>query len=273
VDKDLLEQIARAFTNDSPLNYIQKEEALQPNISGMKIFDAPILACSAANDAYFALLKNTDAIGNHFLLPEEWLPGAQTVISFFLPFTENVRQSNTREKLLPSPEWLHGRVEGHRFLLALSEHLAEEIHKQGGQAMVPELDKRYWGRRKAKKPGDINFTSNWSQRHVAFVCGLGTFGLSKGVITALGVAGRFGSLITDLKLPPNKRPYTDIYEYCSKCGACAANCPAGAISLLQGKDHDICSHYLHEEIRDLCLPRHGCGKCQVNVPCETCIPL
>ena len=44
------------------------------------------------------------------------------------------------------------------------------------------------------KVGD--YASNWSERHVAYVCGLGTFGC-QGLITSKGLAGRFGSIITD----------------------------------------------------------------------------
>ena len=64
-------------------------------------------------------------------------------------------------------------------------------------------------------------TSLWSERHAAYVCGLRTFGLSKGLITKKGIAGRFTSLITDLPLLADERAYTDVYEYCTRCGACA----------------------------------------------------
>ena len=36
--------------------------------------------------------------------------------------------------------------------------------------------------------------STWSERHVAYVSGLGTFGLSGGLITAKGQAVRLGSV-------------------------------------------------------------------------------
>ena len=105
---------------------------------------------------------------------------------------------------------------------------------------------------------------------MAFVCGMGTFGLSKGLITERGVAGRFGSVIVDAPLEVTPRPYTDIYEYCTKCGACM-RCPAGAITLEEGKSHEKCSAYVHT-LRVKYAPRFGCGKCQVKVPCERGIP-
>jgi epoxyqueuosine reductase QueG len=103
------------------------------------------------------------------------------------------------------------------------------------------------------------------------VCGLGTFGLSKGLITRKGIAGRFGSIITELYLSPDKRGYENIYEYCSMCGRCVKNCPVNAITIENGKNHIICSDFL-DKTREKYSPRYGCGKCQINVPCEFIIP-
>jgi epoxyqueuosine reductase QueG len=113
--------------------------------------------------------------------------------------------------------------------------------------------------------------SNWSERHVAFVCGLGTFGLSKGLITEKGVAGRFSSIVTDMGLSPSVRPYEGLYDYCIFCGLCARRCPANAISLDTGKAHEPCEAFLNET-RALFSPRYGCGKCQSGMPCESRIP-
>lgn len=100
---------------------------------------------------------------------------------------------------------------------------------------------------------------------------LGTFGLSKGLITKRGIAGRFGSIITELYLALDNRAYHEIYEYCSMCGAYVKNCPVKAISIENGKDHNICSKLL-DITADKFKPRYGCGKCQINVPCENRIP-
>ena len=54
------------------------------------------------------------------------------------------------------------------------------------------------------------------------------------------MAGRFGSVITDLELPEDNRNYEGIYDYCNNCGVCIKNCPANAISLEEGKDHERC---------------------------------
>ncbi len=235
-----------------------------------QIINTPIFAFASADYEYFRLLKQPIAIGEHFLLPKEWLPQSQTVISFFLPFTEEVKRGNKRDRFWPSEEWLHGRIEGQIFINKLCMHLKDLLIKAGYDSLVPSLDERFWSNNHSTKY-KMKFTSNWSERHVAFVCGLGTFGLSKGLITQKGMAGRFGSIITELYLPADKRKYEYIYEYCSMCGKCIKNCPVNAISVENGKDHNLCSKFL-ERTSEKYNPRYGCGKCQVDVPCESRIP-
>lgn len=270
MNKQYLIKIASDFVENSKDNYIANEIAISENVVGMKIFEAPIFAFGASDDEYFTLLKKTPAIGKHFLIPKEWLPQSKTVISFFLPFSEAVKKGNRREKSWPSEEWLHARIEGQAFINKLCIYLKSELINAGYNSIVPALDERFWS--KADSPNlEVSFTSNWSERHVAFVCGLGTFGLSKGLITSKGVAGRFGSIITELYLSPQKREYENIYEYCSMCGACVKKCPVNAISIENGKDHTICSKFL-DKTAEKYKPRYGCGKCQIGVPCESRIP-
>ena len=86
------------------------------------------------------------------------------------------------------------------------------------------------------------------------------------------MAGRLGSLIIDLEMEPDVRPYTEVYEYCSKCGACIKRCPVDAISLEEGMKHVPCNKWL-VGTKERYAPRYGCGKCQVKVPCENRIPV
>ncbi|MDQ7094449.1 4Fe-4S binding protein [Desulfosporosinus sp. PR] len=276
MDKQSLSKMAAGFLQNSEYNYVPEEIALSETVKGMRIFETPILAFAAADNECFNLLKEASVIGQHFMEPREWLPESRTVISFFLPFTEAVKKGNRRDRLWPSEEWLHGRIEGQAFVVRLCQYLSSELIKAGFKSLAPSLDKRFWaqtGFNKAKQnSGDPKaFTSNWSERHVAYICGLGTFGLSKGLITKKGIAGRFGSIVTELYLPPDEREYKDIYEYCSMCGACVKHCPVKAISLDKGKNHIICSGFL-DKTAEKYKPRYGCGKCQVGVPCESSVP-
>lgn len=274
MDEQDIIKAAACFVENSEDNYITKEAAISENVVGMKIYDEPVFSFGSADDEGFKSLKEAPAIGKHFLLPGEWLPQAKTVISFFLPFSEAVRKGNKRDMSWPSEEWLHGRIEGQTFLNNLCIYLKSELISAGYNSIVPSLDERFWskGSLSSSSPHDeISFSSNWSERHVAFVCGLGTFGLSKSLITKKGAAGRLGSIVTELYLPPANKEYINIYENCSMCGACVKNCPVNAISIKKGKDHVACSEFL-DKTAEKYKPRYGCGKCQINVPCECRIP-
>jgi len=261
MDKITIVEFATEFLlND--LNHVSRELAIRDELAGMKIFNEPIFAYGDADDNGFQSLKETTVVGEHFMLPKEWLPEAKTVIAYFFPFTDEIIESNIMDMLWPSNEWLHGRIEGQNFLLEFSRFLYSKLNDAGYKSLVPGLDHRF------KTKG---FTSNWSERHVSYVCGLGTFGLSKGIITEKGMAGRLGSIITELKLEPGIKKYKDVYEYCTLCGNCAINCPVDAISVEEGKDHRKCSDFL-DTVREKHKTRYGCGKCQVSVPCERRIP-
>lgn len=271
MDKNDMIKSAADFIKHSHDNYISESIAISKQAIGLKLFESPIFAFGAADDDYFTLLKKPQAIGEHFMTPAEWLPDAKTVVSFFLPFTEEVRKSNRKNMTWPSDEWLHARIEGQALLNKLCVHLESELTNAGYQSVIPSRDERFWSN--AGGPAHKEqFTSNWSERHAAFVCGHGTFGLSKGLITKKGMAGRFGSIVTELYLQPDSREYADIYEYCSMCGRCAKNCPVGAISKETGKNHPVCSEFL-DETKAKHITRYACGKCQVHVPCETKIPV
>jgi epoxyqueuosine reductase QueG len=102
------------------------------------------------------------------------------------------------------------------------------------------------------------------------VAGLGTFGLNRALITRLGSAGRFGSVVTDAGFEPTGRAYEGITEYCTLCGNCIRRCPCEAIDE-SGKDNRACKAYVDAELAKY-APRYGCGKCQTAVPCEHRIP-
>ncbi len=261
------------FVLNAPGNCVSERDAITPQAAGVRLFDPPIFAVGDPDDPLFAGLKRPEAVGPHLLLPRDWLPEARSVLSFFLPFSDAVKSSNAAPPGdFPSPLWLHGRIEGQAFLLDLCRELVRLLEREGAVSVVPAMDSRFWTVSPPQPAtGALCYTSNWSERHAAFICGLGTFSLSRGVITEKGVCGRFGSLITTAALPVTVRPYHDLEEYCIHCGACARNCPGGAISLEQGKQHPPCYDF-QASILDRTAPRYGCGKCQVSVPCMSKIP-
>ncbi|MCL1818808.1 MAG: 4Fe-4S binding protein, partial [Spirochaetaceae bacterium] len=161
--------------------------------------------------------------------------------------------------------------EGQAAMESLCRILREAIQAAGYEAVVPGLDKRFWAKNLLPEEGGPLFTSNWSERHAAYACGLGTFSLSRSFITRKGAAGRLGSIITTLRIRATPRPSGDLYGYCNFCGVCIKNCPVEAIEKTAGKDHVPCGRLL-KKIRAENAPYYGCGKCQTATPCEAGIP-
>ena len=275
--KEEITKIILSLYREMGGNVIDHDIAGNGSTRGYVIFDPPVIGFGSAHDRLFDEYKKPGIIGPWHMSPDEWLPDAETVISVFFPFSEEVRESN-RLGEQPSFEWLCGRIEGQAYIAGFSDELKVSLERLGISVCVPCVDSRF---KSVKRGTGIDgyadmtpdtYGSRWSERHAAYVCGLGTFGLSKGLITAKGIAGRFTSLIISERIVPDKRSYSGIYDYCLMCGACVRRCPAGAITLEKGKDHAICEKWLINTAERY-APRYGCGKCQTGVPCEAGIPL
>lgn len=254
MEHKVIDQVIAGFIAETPLN-AAKEIGLN------KIYDKPLVGVASADDALFTDFKAASIIGAGHLLPCEWLPTAQSVISYFLPFSQAVREAN-RKGELPAMEWLYARIEGEMVNAALRKFLVEWFEQAGYQAVSPGLDARF---------AVVDRKSNWSERHVAFAAGLGTFSLNRSLITRAGAAGRIGSIIVSAVIAPTPRAYQTFDEYCSKCGACIKRCPPQAIDD-NGKDNAVCSAFLDSTMARF-KPRYGCGKCQTAVPCEATAPV
>jgi hypothetical protein len=199
-----------------------------------------------------------------------------TVVSWALTQTEATKAANRREDRLPSEAWARARVFGQEANRELHRALLEALRAAGYEAVAP-AQLPAWGE---LAPGTNTWRSTWSERHVAYVSGLGTFGLSGGLITAKGKAVRFGSLVVKAVVPATPRPYTSPFAYClhfsgDGCAECAARCPAGSVDV-RGRDKEACMRHLgraEQHIgRHYGFAGYGCGLCQTGVPCESGIP-
>lgn len=273
MDKSTIEQqISNLFGTVSG-NKLIAENKIRKKYLGTVMFDAPICGFGSADDKLFDEYKSPAVIGPWHMGPCEWLDGAKTVVSLFFPISEEVRKSNYEAKGVSSKQWAYARIDGQQYISRFMAELKSWFELNGVHACVPAIDPRFEAVKKGKgitgyeEINENTYGSRWSERHAAYVCGLGTFGLSKGLITEKGMAGRFASIIIDLPLSADERPYSGVYDYCTKCGACIKRCLANAIDLKNGKDHKKChgnvikSGIIH-------FPRYGCGLCQTKVPCE-----
>ena len=274
MEKMKFERELRDFSQNDPGNVLAKDIALKPELAGMRFFDEPLFGYADASDPLFTELKKPQVIDSHYMLPGEWLEGVQTVISFLFPFTDVVKQANGADMSWPALEWLHARIEGQEFIQKLCLYAMELLSNEGFTALMPVSDSRFTASNPdvQDKSQQAFYKSNWSERHTAYICGMGTFGLSGGLISSKGSSGRYASLVTDAFFEPSRRAYTGIKEYCSGCGACISNCPSKAISAEKGKSHPVCSAFLNRT-KEQYKPRYGCGKCLTKVPCESKIPL
>ena len=249
-------------------------------------FQMPLLGFARGDDPLFDDLKTH--VGPFHWTPEEvfrlTFPNAAfsaaelTVISWVLPQTKATKADNRRQTHFPAERWAQARTFGEEVNEHLRRYVVDELAKQGYGTVAPVLSPQ-WSRETSPQFG---YASRWSERHIAFVAGLGTFGLSDGLITPRGKAMRVGSVVTTLPIEPSPRPYTDHHAYClfythGTCGKCIQRCPAGAISEA-GHDKVHCKRYIRQEAMPYVKATYGfegkgCGLCQTKIPCESKIPL
>ncbi|MCX6649323.1 MAG: epoxyqueuosine reductase [Candidatus Bathyarchaeota archaeon] len=254
------------------------------NDVGEPAWETPIVGFSSGADPLYGFYRKD--IGSFYVLPVEFFRAAHpstqvraeelTVISWVLPQTKATKYDQRKESRMPSERWARARIMGEGVNVKLRAHVVEALGKAGYPAVAPMLSP-LWGQHMSEK---YLFASSWSERHAAYAAGLGTFGLSDGLITAKGKAHRVGSVIAKIDIPPTPRPYTDHHAYClwyakGTCGACMKKCPAGAITT-KGHDKQRCSDYVDTTHAFVEAHYHfkgyGCGFCQVGVPCESRIP-
>ncbi len=254
---------------------------------GEPMWDTPIVGFARGDDPYFRYYKET--IGEFYWLPKEVFQlGADekaeddqlTVISIGFPQTAATRADQKKSEGMPCDRWLYTRGEWESMIGKIADEIVKQLMESGIQAV--SLDSIQEFSRHVSE--NFGIASNWSHRHTAFIAGLGTFGLSDGLITEKGKAMRFTTVILKGSMEPTHRPYDDHYAYCkfytkSQCGACIVRCPVNAISR-DGHDKEICSAYL-QRIKSEIGPDFvrnsgyisGCGLCQSKVPCQDRIPV
>jgi len=118
------------------------------------------------------------------------------VISYFLPYSEAVSKANRGQDDAPDL-WVRAHKQGAKAAELVRRFLKKNLTEDHISVFVPFHDKRYRNK---------SLIANWSERHVAFISGLGTFGLHKNLITEKGSSGRLDSLITDHDFTPPSAP-------------------------------------------------------------------
>ncbi|GHV81285.1 (Fe-S)-binding protein [Spirochaetia bacterium] len=229
-----------------------------------KMWKEPILGIISAEDEGLKLLR--EVVSSTHLLPGDILPGAESIIVFFIPFQDSIVESNLHGETA-SREWALAYIKTNDLIRVINDDIAEMLRREGYAA--------------GKLPATHNFdterlVSDWSHRHVACIAGLGSFGFNNMLITDQGCCGRFGSMVTSLPVsavpeaaaarPPRERC---IHKLTGGCGACRKRCPVNAYGD-GGFDRRRCyaqclkNGELHKDLGYADV----CGKCLAGLPCS-----
>ena len=268
--------------------FVQEDEANRLEIDNSPFYQEPLVGFVSGDDPIFTQLKSV--IGEFHLTPREALTKIMAirgvelpddspigVISYILPISQATRDQNASMNDRPSERWAHTRLFGQQFNNKLQLHVMDFLQEHGLLASAPELEKSIFMQ---INDHTVDWASTWSQRHVAYAAGLGTFGLSDGLITTAGKAHRIGSVVVNQELDSPDRP-ADIHAYClyfkdGSCMECVRRCPVNAITE-NGHNKKICGEFVFSQteyiIETYGINIYACGLCQTGVPCERGIPV
>ncbi|MHA1561711.1 MAG: hypothetical protein ACTSPA_06250, partial [Promethearchaeota archaeon] len=179
-------------------------------------------------------LKYKEIIGKYHFTPAElWSsfdflprnihPEEISVLSFGFSFSDDIKEEGSKSQISPPELYLIARnyadttintalVTVQQFLVDLGFNVA-----LCNQSHIVEY---------------VGYSSSWSERHIAYAAGLGSFSLTDAFISDYGTNIRLGSIITDARL----------YFVDKSCKKCIERCPINAISE-QGHDKELCHQY------------------------------
>jgi epoxyqueuosine reductase QueG len=227
-----------------------------------QIWYEPIIEIISAKNEKLKELKK--AVSSEHYMPCDILPDAKSIISFFIPFQENIVKSNINGTMA-SKEWIVAYIQTNDLIKAINDKI-EELMKRNGY-------------KTGKIPATHNFNektliSNWSHRHIANLAGIGTFGINNMLITKKGCCGRLGSIIINYEFK-NYKEIIEIGEKCLNklgfgCGICHKRCIVNAYEnkiFNKNKCYEQClkNADCNKEIGYADV----CGKCLVNLPCSS----
>lgn len=267
-----------------------KLNRLPESYGGDRIFSNPIIGIAQGDDSIFKKYK--EIISPKHLTPEEvWkaakLPNIEDsnlrILSIVFPFSNQIRSESIKARVMPAEIYSIGRNYANEFKIDVMKQTIEFFKKQGFRATAGILSDKF-----NIYPG---FFSSWSERHIAFAAGLGTFSLHEGFISEVGCNIRLCSVITDAPLRVTTRRNDDPYANClyytnGTCRECEKICPADAINE-KGHDKKKCWVYgrkveaeMTKRLTPILKPHLrriqgkmiqsypvGCAFCQFGVPC------
>jgi epoxyqueuosine reductase len=283
-----IENAIKEYVRTSPLNHLTY-------FDNLPIVDEPVVAFADGDDPIFQDLKTI--IGEFHRTPrellEKYIPSKRWrfsatdkidkigVVSWALPIAQDTRHLERNSPCGGSPMYNHTRWIGIRLYESVEQYVASLLEVLGCHAIAPTQSRFFEIK---QMPGDW-MAANWSERHIAYACGLGTFGLNGLMITSRGCAVYLGSVVCDKELTPTQRAASHVgncpFFKDGSCGICIERCIASAIST-EGRSNITCLKNLRDEQankvigmgldKDLVGPAPACGRCSTSLPCEDRIP-
>lgn len=283
-----LENAIKEYVRTSPLNHLTA-------FNNEPIADEPIVSFADGDDPIFQEYKTI--IGDFHLTPREllekyvaakrWRFGVQGrmdsvgVVSWALPLTHETRLHERTSPFGGSPRYNHSRWIGVRLYEGVEQFVASLLEVLRCNAVAPTQSRFFEIK---DMPGGW-LAANWSERHIAYASGLGTFGLNGLMITSRGCAVYLGSVVCDIAFNPTPRASHHLancpYFPDGSCGLCIEHCTGSAISG-KGRSNVACLKNLRDEQADnvirlgldrsLIGPAPACGRCSTGLPCEERIP-
>ena len=223
-------------------------------------YKEPLVGYADADSKEMRRLKDI-VIPDH-QMPADILENPTVVISYFIPFTEDIGKSNEAgEAGEPSRIWALAYDETNEMMAVLNQWLIVNIEERGYHAAVSKVAGQF-----SKEV----LKSKWSQRHIARLAGLGTFGINNMLITEKGCCGRYNSVVTNLPIDPDVPLSREncIYKHNKGCKVCVSRCTSGAL-----KEEYFDRFLCYESCSRRIYGNDTCGKCVVNLPCTSKNPV
>ena len=223
----------------------------------------PLLVTARADDRFQILPK---IASDEHMLPWELLPPVKTVIVFFIPFIRKLLDENSPGKF-PCRNWGLAYEGTNDLIGVIAESIKDYLAERGYTSALTPATHNF---------DAIKLVARWSHKHLAYISGLGRFGVNAQLITPSGCAGRLGSLVTDADLGDSS--LVESRELClhkagEECLKCLKQCPVGALNQ-KGIDRQRCYTRLKLNLKQtkalagLKETTHVCGKCVTNLPCS-----
>ena len=224
------------------------------------LWQEPIVGFADAKGSYITALKTI--VSAEHKMPEDFMENPNIIISYYIPFKKEVAATNLNvEGNMAAQEWADAYNLTNTMISDISQYVAEMLTEMGYRAVSPTgivFDREL-------------IVSNWSQRHIAYAAGLGTFGINNMLITNKGCCGRFGSVIANIPVEPDCIAEEErcLYKKNGSCKKCVQNCFSGALTV-DGFDRKKC--YEICMINDAKTGADVCGKCDIDIPCAFIAP-